>query len=246
MAQHERGLIIGPDESVHEFEMRSKLKEHSTFPSRLKELFGVSPDWVAVNYDNKGLRLWEGACSWIDAHGASIQLRRSFETKKRLWGIYSKEELLAHEGVHAARVAFEEPVFEEVLAYQTSKSAFRRYLGPIFRSSKESLIFMCSVAIASFFHPAIYVSIALALLGMGRLMITQNRFTKAKQELEQLFGKSKALPMLLHLTDREIILFSKGKDSVGYIKEQTCARWVQIKSEFDVESYSQFQAPSDI
>lgn len=246
MKNHKRGLIIGPKESVEEFEMRANIEARSSFPKCLKTLFGISPDWVSVIYKNKGLRLWEGGCSWIEPSKVSIQLRGAFQKREKIWWLYSRDELLAHEGVHATRVTFDEPIFEEVLAYQTSKSSFRRYLGPIFKSPKESIFFMGSMTVLPLNHLAIFFPLALALFGVVRLAIKQRCFQKAKLQISKLFGSDKALGFMLHLTDQEIIRFSKGKKMVAYIKEQSCNRWQQIKSEFDVESYSQFQVQHDI
>ncbi|MCH9608491.1 MAG: hypothetical protein S4CHLAM45_10680 [Chlamydiales bacterium] len=240
--EDQRGFLCGPNESEETFYKRCKADDLSTFPPSLKELFAISPNWVPVHYKDSGLRFWEGGCSWIEGTNVEIQLKEQFAHKKTLWKIYSKEEILAHEGVHAARVAFEEPIFEEVLAYQTSKSRFRRFFGPFFRSPKETLFFALLLPL-SFFSP--FFAIGVVAFGLMRLIKTQATFLLARKKLGKLYGKKNALPIMLHLTDKEIILFAKGSIK-SYVEKQTSLRWQQIKRVFSAELYSQSQAQSGI
>ncbi len=146
---------------------------------------------VQINYSNKGLRFWEAGCTWSDG---SIQLRKVFE-KKRVWLLYSRDEIIAHEQVHAKRLHLEEPVFEEILAYRTSKSRFRRYWGPIFRTPKESLLFALTLLFPPFIPWALLPILGLVAFGMMRLIRLQRIFSKAEAKV----GKE-----IVNLKDKEI------------------------------------------
>ena len=92
-------------------------------------------------FSNERLAPWHGGCAWIFqfAEGlptaALIQLRQVFSRQPTFLGIYHRDELLTHELVHVGRMKFEEPRFEELFAYETSTSAFRRWFGPLIQAS---------------------------------------------------------------------------------------------------------------
>ena len=62
--------------------------------------------------------------------------------KNRFYRLYSQEEVVGHEMIHAARHLFNSSRFEEILAFQTSPNLFRRFLGPISQRPYESYLFM--------------------------------------------------------------------------------------------------------
>lgn len=112
-----------------------------------RPLYDFAPSWAPLFFSNHELAPWHGGCAWIfhmsqDAPmGALFQLRRAFKKRSTFLGIYERSVLLAHESVHVARMAFEEPKFEEILAYRTSESRFQKYIGPLPESSRETSVF---------------------------------------------------------------------------------------------------------
>lgn len=115
-----------------------------------KPLYDIVPEWIPIAFSNYRLAPWHGGCAWIfQAHadtptGAFLQLRRAFRDHTRYLGLYRRDELVAHELCHVGRMEFEEPQFEELLAYRTSHAPWRRWLGPIVQSHWESaLFFLC-------------------------------------------------------------------------------------------------------
>lgn len=163
---------------------------------------------IEVRYSNKGLYFWEGGCTWIEGEKSWIQLRTAFEKRGRYLG-YNREEIVAHEKVHLLRKDFEEPIFEEILAYQMSPSPFHRFFGPLIRSSKEIFLFLALICLAPF-QPLFYLgALLLAILGMGRLVRNQRIFSLSKLKISEIVGKERAFSILLRLKDREIIATSK-------------------------------------
>lgn len=242
---NKRGLIHAPDESDETFFLRCRkaLPSHTSPVSHLaKNLFDIEPDWVWIIYDNKGLHFWEGGCTWTKQDQITVQLNRAFQKRSSYFG-YSSEEVIAHELVHVVRGHFEEPIFEEILAYQTSPSFFRRFFAPVFRSAKESLIFMISLAVLScasffdFYQKPLYILTSLLTLGgMYRLVRAQIIFYRTKKKLQKLVGKEKSLPIMIRLTDREIIRFSKMSlnEIEAYAKKMAkiTMRWTQILASY--------------
>ncbi len=112
-----------------------------------RSLFGISPSWIPVSFSNVQLPFWVGGCAWIFQQteqspvGAFIQLRRALKNSSS-YLFYRRKELLAHELAHVGRMAFEEPKYEEVIAYRSSPTQFRKFLGPLFSGSSDMMMFM--------------------------------------------------------------------------------------------------------
>lgn len=164
-------------------------------------------------------------------------------------GIYDRDELIAHELSHAGRMMYEEPKFEEVLAYRSSHSSFRRFFGPIIQSSYESMIFvlvLLFVIVADFYslingegafsHLAFIGRLMLlAMVGYGliRLYVRQRQYHKSKMNLrEALLNNSNADAVIYRLTDKEIIQFGSmsPQEIKKYAQEQSTQtmRWKNI------------------
>lgn len=222
-----------------------------------KTLFDITPGWLPLIFSNEKLPPWHGGCAWIfqlddDAPTAALlQLRQRFAHSQRYLGLYDKTEIIAHEIAHVGRMAFPESKFEEVLAYQTSSSSFRRWLGPVVETARESLFFilllglllMVDIALIATGHHTAYFwmmwlkTIPLGLIGYGlwRVIRKQRRFQRCLKILKQLYG-DRAHPVIYRLTDDEIILFSKSPaDTIqAYVQEQQhrSLRWRLIASAY--------------
>lgn len=221
-------------------EKQSELLEEAakiTWPS-----FGITIGWVPVFFSNKKLSPWHGGCAWIFQEtknspvSALLQLRKVwFDAKK--WWTYQRTELLAHELCHVGRMAFNEPVFEEVLAYRTSPSKFRRYWGPIVQSSVEAMmvlllfftIVLIDTTLLIYGNLSLYFAffwlkalpLAVVLWGVFRLIRKQRQFDHCLEKLKQLLlNEHAANAVIYRLTDSEIKMFATySKDQVyNYLK----------------------------
>lgn len=112
------------------------------------EYYGTVLRGVPVFCSAKKMAPWQAAITWIcQLHDDGplitlIQLHPRFAKSSTLWGWYDREELLTHELAHAGRASFHEPEFEEILAYASAKSAWRRWLGPLFTNTTEAFCMM--------------------------------------------------------------------------------------------------------
>ena len=185
LAYFKRGLIPGPSETEEAFLIRAKASaarsEWNGLPL-LDPAWGFSIDWVPLVYSKKKLLPWEGAIFWTDY----IQLHPKLQTQT-LYG-NSQTEILHHESIHAARVAFNEPAFEEFLAYATSSAQWKRLFGPLFTRVWEFPLFALSL-----FSPW---TLPIPLFFLARLVYKHRLFARAKKTIP--------LPILLCLTDHEI------------------------------------------
>lgn len=249
-----RGLICGPDERPEDFQKRceffSNLKEKyalikdvssfqqiKQYPTLQYEDLDLVIDWLLVNFSRKGLPLWEAAATWtLEIDKISVPILQIKGISKTMI-----EDILKHEVIHASRVTFKEPIYEEFLAYATSKSKWRSFFGPLFRSSKESMLFVLvsflpllnvffSISILILFSPMIIFSLGL----LGRLFFYYWKFKKALLVIGKVFDIRSPLKVALRLTDKEIHLFASSNLEIiqSYIDEQTSIRWKQILSSY--------------
>lgn len=262
------GLIPGPEEGLEAFSRRVdyslNLKESlpkeltdnlsgedlqkpdalSPACASLKKLYDCAPEWPPLFFSNFKLPFWQGGCAWIfqvkedSPTSALIQLRRTFLRSPKYLGIYDRDELLAHELCHVGRMMFQEPKFEELLAYQTAKSSFRRWLGPLVESSMESALFLLvlfMLIVFDFFLIATNRSdayfmalwlkvIPVAAIGLAliRLWKKQKTYAECVGNLSACVGADKARAVAFRLKDDEIVLFSMmGSEEIrGYAAEK--------------------------
>lgn len=200
------------------------------------KLHGITPWWVPIVFSNYQLSTWHGGCAWIfqldkdTPTSGFLQLRKNFQNRCWYMGIYNRRELIVHELAHVGRMLYQEPVFEEILAYRSSDSKFRRYFGPIVQSSSESLLFtillglvLIADLILLFFNIPFASTIALWLLilpftllilAIIRIIKRQAQFHNCLKNLKKIYKSHKiAKHFIYRLTDKEIILFSKMKPS---------------------------------
>ncbi|MBA3957310.1 MAG: hypothetical protein H0X51_02785 [Parachlamydiaceae bacterium] len=267
---NQQGLIPGPDEDATSFyarvqyclNLKTELKSQLDLPfsidsesgnslirlvsQKTEEFYGMSPTWVPVVFSNHKLSPWHGGCAWIfqatseSPLGAFFQLRKAFKYSYRYLGLYDRDELVVHEIAHIGRMAFQEPKFEEILAYRTSKNRFRRLFGPIVQSSRESLLFVMALFVSLVFNifgalehtysPLWFNILPLSLIvyGVCRVMLRHYQFCRCWRNLKELLGaREKTNAVIYRLRDQEIIAFGKISPSTiqEYIKTQQSLRW---------------------
>lgn len=241
LALNNQGFIPGPGEEEGPFLARiANVKENfqkgdwippahwDWVREYLGQIFDVKPLYICAFYSNRSLAPWQGAASWIEGRTlSSIQLREGLRKGSYL-GIYRREEILAHEAVHAARSGFDEDRCEEFFAYMTSEKRWRRILGPILQRPWEIWpFFIFSIGGAVF--PICYLGAAVwSGLGFCRLIGQHRRLNRAAGNLlAQIGDVGKARAVLFRLTDDEISRFSKGEkiEKVG----QDDLRWRLIR-----------------
>lgn len=238
------GFIPGPDENEPEFlarveKAKEKFKRGGWIPEphwdwvreTLFQLFHVKPLYICAFYSNKKLSLWEGAAAWIEGKELDrIQLRQGLK-KGTYLKVYKREEILAHEAIHAARCAFNESRFEEFFAYMSSEKKYRRVLGPILKRPWEAWPFFLFSLAGNIWAGFYLVAAALAAFGFVRLIkqhVILNRAAKAVYKITKDAKLSRAV--LFRLTDEEIDRFSRGEEISSYAETQESLRWRVIKS----------------
>lgn len=204
--------------------------------AKLVKTYDIAPDWIVSTYTNKDLYPWQGAVCWVfELKGVPMTFMQFREKLKKgsYLKIYDRDEILVHECAHAARMAFEEPIFEEIFAYISSVSFFRRVFGPIFRKNKEIGIFFSLLILGSISSSLFPLPLAYLLFLLFRLIKIRMILNRAARRLF-LFLKTKkrARSVLFRLTDSEIKMFSRmSPDKIGnYAKKMaaTTLRWKMI------------------
>ena len=244
------GLIPGPGEDEPSFlarisDIKEKFHSGQWIPEShwdwvrqsLDQMFDVKPLYICAFYSNQNLAPWQGAASWIEGRAlSSIQLRTGLRKGSYLH-LYSREEILAHEAVHAARSGFDESRFEEFFAYMTSEKKWRRVLGPILQKPWEAWPLL-ALLIGGIVWPVCYLGAALwSAVGFFRLIWSHRQLGRAaKQILASTQDPRRTRSILFRLTDAEIKTFSKGENLEKYGQTQTCLRWKIIRSYYGEKS----------
>jgi hypothetical protein len=116
-----------------------------------ERLYGFRVTWVPGFFVSRSLGWFFGGCAYHfpPHYFALFIIRRAFATRDR-WLFYRRDELLAHEQCHIARVRLNSAVFEEYFAYQTSDSRFRRSAGWLFRGPRDSYLVLAAAGLLLF------------------------------------------------------------------------------------------------
>jgi hypothetical protein len=225
-----RGFLPASDESEATFYARGGAAVSQVEGlDYCEQLFGVRPDWVPLFEGRAKLAPWQGAVLWVDEENRpTIQIapRRG----------YAREEMIAHELIHAVRLPLRSKRFEEIIAYQTSRKRWRRFFGPIVRTPSEVYVFFFALLCQWIpFFGCRFIFPALLLFGLMRLCLTQRVFYRCRRKLSQCVGKE-ALALTARLTDEEIALFAQLEpDAIrAYIAQQQQLRWKMLKSLYPV------------
>lgn len=233
---YEEGFYVGPTETEKKFLQRVQ-KTHDLLedPTPLNKLLKVSQ---RIHHKNilcfqKATVPWLGGITYILELEKGIEIPVVTLSKKQFpW--LSQEEILCHEEVHAKRCAFSEERFEEILAYQTSSTSWRRFLGPLFSKTKDIVCVYCFlsfVLLSSSFFPSCYlVSLAGSFGCFGyyffKLLYRRSILDKAYQTVKTLYKNPRN--MLFILTDNDISLFARGLHP-----SKNSLRWRQILAVFE-------------
>lgn len=108
-------------------------------------LYGFRAEWVTGFFLDPRCSLLFGGCAYYfyPDFFALFIIRDSFRRRRR-WLIYQRDELLAHELCHVGRVGLGSLRFEEIVAYQTASTTFRRATGGIFQGPQDTYLFLAS------------------------------------------------------------------------------------------------------
>ncbi len=225
----QRGWIPGPEEGKRDFLIRTSgysslnYSEWEEVAIRTEKKFGFAIDWVPIIYSNT--RWWEGAAILIDPPNLPTILLKKKLSKGTIWG-YRRKDILAHEAVHAARMMFQEPFFEEILAYSLLPQSWRRFWGALFSQPWEGMIFLLS-SILGWVDPIIPTSFLSCWIGW--LLLRQITFKKCCDRFSSL--------VTLCFTDKEI--WKYGWSRKKYQSSQSTAREQLIELLIDLKKSNQ-------
>lgn len=224
---YQKGFLVGPNETEEEFSNRIRKTTELLLDPKFPELpcgtFSIiSPSLLCLR-SSKKLPFWFGGMTWICEIEKTIIPVLQLPKRMRFSWI-QEAEVITHEQIHALRALFQEPKFEEILAYRTSRSPFRRNVGPLFQTDRESFLFLlCAVAGPFTLVPLMTISLLL----FTRLILRQRTFAKALKRLSVVYKEPEKV--IVCLTDQEILLYSKKKEN---LIDRSSLRWRQIQAVF--------------
>jgi len=213
--------------------------------------FAFSNDWVPGFFIDPNCSLLFGGCAYYfyPDFFALFIIRASFQQKRR-WLFYQRQELLAHELCHIARIGLVSQDFEEIFAYQTATTAFRRWLGGIFRSTTDSLLFLggtflqlAGQLLRTFLLPGLLiwpfwtVFLAICAFLLLRHLKDMRELQSALANLQFAFPEDNCQAVLFRCTDAEIHALSRCRTpeamQVFLQQHQNDFRWQIIRRRFE-------------
>ena len=219
----EQGLLIAPQELPEEFlkrlaTMHSEWDYESPADARplpggirekaertVSDLYGASPRWIPVSCSSGETgRFSAGVTLILEKIVPIVFLSGAFLNKSRHHG-YDAAETLAHEMVHALRIAYPVSVYEEYFPCQVHKSRFRRLAGNLFRRWEIPVLIFGGLTFAVL-YPVVLIFPLLVIL---RELQLSARIRSATKKLRELHLHPE--PVLLRLSDDEIKTLAKGK-----------------------------------
>lgn len=217
---------------------------------RTDAFFGFRCDWVpGFFFPARPLSFFGGYAFYFFPEFFAMFLARSEFRKRTKWLIIERDELVAHELCHIARAALESQAYEELFAYQTATTAFRRFTGGIFREQLDSFLFLGATFFLLFWQmlrafalpqlPAwagwTVLAADVAFL-MARHCRTYRRFTLAREKLTRLYDgdEAAARAVLFHASDAEIPQLAAAGDAGALLDQwaETQLRWQIVRHRF--------------
>lgn len=217
-----------------------------------KDFYEFQIEWVPGFFLSKSLGwLWGGCAISFPEDAMSIFLIRENFADKQKWLFYHRDELLAHELCHIARLPINDRSFEEHFAYRLSHSGLRRYIGNCFQYTYDAIFFiipffllLIAQALNTFvfggglpMYPFWILIILYPAFLLLRNQKSRNAYFKAKKNLKRA-GMEKPLPILFRCTKAEIYTIAAfTKDILGlkeWLGKQACLqlRWRVIYERF--------------
>lgn len=217
-----------------------------------RKYYDFSINWVPGFFLSKSLGfLWGGCAIGFPENQVSVFIIRANFAAKRRWLFYRRDELLAHELCHVARMPVRDRTFEELFAYRLSPSRLRRYMGNCFRHDYDAVLFIVPIFLLLaaqvsrlFFNlerkipiwPFWIMAAVYPLFLLVRNHFNRSVFFRAKRNLEKA-GIPKPLPVLFRAAVDELIKISELKnpdDLKKYLDERAESelRWKVMKFRF--------------
>ncbi|MST99654.1 hypothetical protein FYJ85_21730 [Victivallaceae bacterium BBE-744-WT-12] len=234
------GLSLLPEEPLLTKLTADAAEVSSTLRDRAYELtsqkFRFRMKWIPVWYSSRQTGIFSaGVLLEIDRILPLVFLNNGFSGKGKYMG-YDAAETLAHEMIHAARIAFPASAYEEYFSCNVNRSAFRRAVGNLFRRWYLPLLFFGGLTIAAFLLAAgwhFWFALLLpSVLLFIREIILHRRIRAAGEKLHRA-GLDEAL--LLRLSDSEIFALSRSKLEEIMLKKNESLRWAMLLEKFRSE-----------
>lgn len=234
------GLSLLPEEPLLMKLTADAAEVSGTLRDRAYELtsqkFRFRMKWIPVWYSSRQTGIFSaGVLLEIDRILPLVFLNNGFSGKGKYMG-YDAAETLAHEMIHAARIAFPASAYEEYFSCHVNRSAFRRAVGNLFRRWYLPLLFFGGLTIAAFLLAAgwhFWFALLLpSVLLFIREIILHRRIRAAGEKLHRA-GLDEAL--LLRLSDSEIFALSRSKPEEIMLKKNESLRWAMLLEKFRSE-----------
>jgi hypothetical protein len=174
------------------------------------EKLGIDKPPCPIIWTSENLNFWELGCFIQTSSQEWIEMRSTNHLK---WLGYEQDTVLMHELIHALRKDFRDSYWEELLAYQVSKRAYQRFLGPLLASKVNQIACLVSLICVNLgVIDALFYVLALVLL-LPCLIIALKYKHKLKNIkfnlLEKGYSHDELFKKMIRLNPEELEILAK-------------------------------------
>lgn len=209
---HEEGFLPGPKESKEAFFYRvSLLRKIATCPAKYiteKSFRGrvfTPVDRAYLLVDQCKHCFFQASSTTIIEVESGVFIPIIKNPSKFSSLFVNSKEVIAHEQIHAKRAQFDEPKFEEIIAYRSSKSHFRQQISPVISTTKQQGLFFLLVL---FMPVSLYPILAFILWCSITSFTRQKHIHRCLAHLKKISNSPEEI--LIAMTDKEILQMSKN------------------------------------
>ena len=198
------------------------------------KIYRFRADWVPGAFSSRETGFFSaGVLLEVDHLLPLIFLHGAFVRRNRRGG-YDAVETLAHEMVHAVRIAFPASAYEELFPCQVHASAFRRWAGNLFRRWYLPFFSLGGIAAAAVLaavgNALWFLPLAGPLLVLAREFQIRRRLGKVAHTLRM--AGVDPLPVLLRLSDQEIFEIAALSPAELEERRKCSPRWRRLLERF--------------
>ena len=197
----QEGFLVTPEDTEESFATRQALYRDLPKLDFKKSIFGIRS--AHTNYSIKKMLLpWFAGLTKFD-------YLNDTPIPKVVVSTSAPPEVLDHELIHVVRAPFAESIFEEFLAFESSKG-WRKSLGPLFFHAYEANSLAILLILCIFFpYLLLFVPFPAGYL-LLRLKQTRSLYQKALQAICTTFSTITPLPYALLFTEEEFRWLAEG------------------------------------
>ena len=228
---YSKGFLPGPIESESNFYKRAALtekivrepKNYITEKSLKNKVFSSLNESTLFMASSCKL-FWHASVTMILEISKDLYIPIISKPSKFSNLFINEDEVLNHELIHAKRVYFNDEKFEEIIAFRTSKSSWRKFFSPLITKQYQLILILIFSLITSYSSLPFFILLSSMLFNLSYKQFTVYRCIRYLKRYTKYYEE-----ILIGMTDKEII--SVANNDIHKI-DFSLFRWKYLQSLF--------------